>query len=363
MIETPVIFWADQARIQVICSNKHIQFGHIEVEDRPIPAKHQNDEAGIDAAAYLPESIWEFLSTLQSSQAIKTLILDKSLDAKWHKIPWERLNCRGQKLAQFWRVIRFARVIESNAESAFLRHNNLVWDQWENDSVSALSDVTTRLCKIEKIEKYVKDGIDVSGYRRLVIFAHGGETANCLFFTKEGECWNPRLPKTLPPEIFIMACTSYDSNLHDFIVQCLERGAKTIICGHGKLDEQSMLAAVAEFIREEKPAYQTLWKLQEKTSNKKDGDVHWLRLYGDAPISEFDFALFQAFQTNQFEPAFEQFKALGFQTLLEQTQAGKNHWQLTQHCLLSCALYLAEKEAHSELDSLRQQLKNKPIQY
>lgn len=362
MIETPVIFWEDEQRnIHAICSNQYICFGEISVNQNQIPSEHQFDGSGIDVAAYLPEKIWAFLLSIQDPQKTNTLILDKSLTDAWHKIPWERLNWRGQKLAQFWKIIRLANVIETSNEKAFSVQNTLIWDQWENDDLSVLSEMTRR-CKIKQIQKDVDDGIDVGGYRRLVIFAHGGEKDDRLFLDNEKKPWNPELPKTLPPEVFIIACASYHGNFHQFVQQCLARGAKTVICGHGKLDAQSMLDALATFVNEEKPAYEILWELQAKTDDKKLGDVNWLRIYGDAPISEFDFTLFKSFQTNKFEPVFKQFKALGFQTLLEQTQANKNHWQLTQHCLLSCALYLAEKEAHSELESLRQQLKNIPIQ-
>ena len=353
MIQIPVIFWANQNGIHAICNDKSVQFGQIEIMNHFIAPAYQRDGSGIDAASYLPECIWNFLSSFV--EKVSTLILDKSLPEQWHKIAWERLNWRGRKLGDLWHVVRLATIQKTTYTPSHLR-NTLIWDQWENDRLSELNNVTIRF-KIKQIEQDIQSGLDVGGYRRFIIFAHGGETQDCLFLDNKGLCWNPTIPKTLPPEVFIIACANHGSNFHDFILQCLQNGAKTVICGHGKLDELAMIEALSIFVNSDEPAYQTLWRLKSTVPQKRDGDVHWLRFYGDACISELDFAVFNAFQESKFDRVFKEFKELGLQSLLNHIRGSASVWQITKQILLSSALYLAEKEAHAEMNSLRNELK------
>jgi hypothetical protein len=88
-----------------------------------------------------------------------------------------------------------------------------------------------------------------------VIFAHGGENEDCVLLDKNGQHWDLTLPKTLPEEVLIIACASYDGNLHDLAVQCLERGARNVVCGHGKLNHKSMIAILSEWVTHRASAY------------------------------------------------------------------------------------------------------------
>jgi len=346
--------WADsQNCIHVLSPEQHFELGLLEVPDSP-SKNDQTRNNGIDAAGLLPASLWALLAAHYATEHGMTLMLDKSLPRPWHSLAWERLNWRGAKLGTFIKVVRYA---QPATEQQKRSGETLIWDQWPGNEFKGVINQRQgikRRFKHEQIEQDIQSGRDLGHFARLVIIAHGGENEATALLDKSGQAWDIELPATLPYEVLILACASYQGNFHDLAVACLERGARTVICGHGLLNAALIASALAVWLDTNGAAHETLWELQTQEL-PEPGGVHWLRYYGDAPVTNYDRLTVNFFQQpNQPNPVTELSKLVNEDNddaieafLQDMKGSSTTYWPLTQFWLLPVVLYWAEKNSHA----------------
>lgn len=358
---TTLCLWAEPSgRICTLSPECFQQWDAFDLPENP-PAHEQTRAHGIDAAGFLPTPLWAWLSEYFNARPI-SLLLDRSLPAGWHTLAWEQLNWRGVKLGTRLSVCRYAAATASYPHAT---GNTLIWDQWEGpqfDPLRARHHVERRF-KRNQIDQDLQTGRDIGHFARLIILAHGGPSDATLLLDKSGNPWQIELPATLPPEVYVIACASYDGNLHAFATACLERGAKTVICGHGKLDAVRMNAALLALLDAEQSPDQTLRDLQRQDGLRQAGGVHWLRYYGAVPLAPYDRLTLAFYQQSIGDNPFTN---LSRQLEKEGPEAIKNFlhtaqktaeacWPLTQYWLLPLAAYWAEKHDHAVMLRLKSQ--------
>jgi tetratricopeptide (TPR) repeat protein len=181
---------------------------------------------------------------------------------------------------------------------------------------------------------------------------------------KTGQPWQIEFPATLPPEVYLIACASYDGNLHALATHCLDRGAQTVVCGHGKLDARQMAAALSSFLDTGQSPCQILRALQAQDAARQPGGVHWLRYYGAVPLAPYDrltLAFYQqSSRNNPFTKLSRQLEEEGAQAISDFLTTVANpangFWPLTQYWLLPLAAYWAEKHDHALMQKLKTRL-------
>ncbi len=357
--------WADsQNAIHALSPERHVELGLLEVPDSP-PQNDQTRTNGIDAAGFLPELLWELLAPPHAEEHPLILMLDKSLPRPWHTLAWEQLNWRGAKLGSFLKVIRYA---QPATEQPHRSGETLIWDQWPDNKFKEVihqRQGIERRFKREQIERDIQSGRDLGHFARLVIIAHGGESEAKLLLDKSTkQAWDIRWPATVPYEVLILACAPYQGNFHGLAVACLERGARAVICGHGRLNAALMASALAFWLDADSAAHETLWALQAQQPSEPGG-VHWLRYYGDAPVTAYDrltLGFFQHPEDPKKNPVTELSKSVNDEkqgTVIAFLQAMKDsattYWPLTQFWLLSVVLYWAEKNKHALFAPIKKQ--------
>lgn len=353
-----VYFWADaEGIVHALAPDRQVSLGSIVMPESP-PQNEQTRPNGIDARAFLPKPVWGFLES--HLQCMGGLVLDKSLPSAWHTLAWEQLNWRGNKLGGFLLVFRYAQpASEWHAPTG----KTLCWDQWEDDTFKAVLSRPgiVRRFKREQIEEDYKSGSDLGHFDRLVLLAHGGENNDTILLDKQGHPWNVNLPATLPFEVLIFACASYDGNFHDLAVDCLKHGAKSVVCGHGQLNADLMRSALSAWLDSKTPAYETLPMLRA-AALPEQGGLHWLRYYGEVPITDYDKYTWRFFlhpkrpnPVNELSWLIENNGHARILFLQAMKESATDYWPLTQFWLLPLALYWAEKDWHALLPVLKKQ--------
>lgn len=355
-----IYLWADnQGHLFALSPLHYLPLGQL-TPPANLPANEQTRPNGIDAAGFLPEPLWTLLVAHHLSQI--TLILDRSLSRAWHTLAWEHLHWRGTKLGIRLQVIRYAQpVLNPMPRSG----KTLIWDQWPGDEFAALikgRHHIERRHKLEQIEQYIRLGTDVGHFARLIIIAHGGENEDVILQNKSRDPWDIQLPATLPPEVLLVACASYHGNFHNLAVACLERGAQSVICGHGPLNAELMNQALIAWLDGDThvPAHEALLRLQKQDQIGQQGGVHWLRYYGDIPMRAYDRLTLDFFQKpdkpNPFEisdKTIDTGNTDAIRVFLNEIENETGYCSLTQYWLLPLALYWAEKYNHALKNNLK----------
>jgi len=284
---TELCLWQDgEGALHALSPTGHKGFGALSAPKNR-SAHEQTLTVGIDAADLLPKPLWDWLALHLGQPCV--LLLDASLPRTWHTLAWETLNWRGKKLGDWLRIVRYATKAGQTFDG---RAGSLVWDQWPGPEFKALWPLFHGERRFERgrIETDVRSGRDVGHFARLVIIAHGGESDAVCLLDQSGEAWHLQLPATLPPEVLILACTSYQGNVHDMAVHCLERGARAVICGHGQLNAELMAGFLGDWLQEHADPvlrpYKRLWHVQGQ-AREEQGGVRWLRYYGEVALHEY----------------------------------------------------------------------------
>lgn len=357
MVNT-LCLWKDvEGRICALSPDRFERWIGVKAPENP-PEKEQLRANGIDAAGFLPEPLWRWLSAYFNEVSIE-LLLDRSLPSAWHKLAWEQLNWRGRKLGECVSVCRHATVTEQCLPAI---GDTLIWDQWPGPEFASLwqRHGIERRRKRSQIEQDLQRGRDVGHFARLIVLAHGGENQSAPLLDRDGQPWPIAWPATLPPEVYLIACASYDGNLHDLAAACLERGAQTVVCGHGKLDAKQMAAALSLFLDAGQTPCQTLRNLQAQDMPRQPGGVQCLRGYGSVSLSPCDrltLAFYQRSGGNPFTTLSRQLEKEGSRAISDFLTTVANpangFWPLTQSWLLPLAAYWAEKHDHALMQKLK----------
>ncbi len=322
-------------------------------------ARIAQNPAGIELKAVLPEPVWRRL--LESD--FDTLLLGQNLPEAWQVFPWEQLTERGQRLDERFQVIRYATVLDAPQETI---QGTLCWHQWPDADFGWLEDQPNveLIRQLKQITRSVQSGEDLGRYARLVILAHGGERLDFPLKDRDDNDWPIQWPKTLPPEVWIVACASDQGNMHPLAIDCLQHGAARVVCGHGRLDARLIGAILKARLEQPETPLNHFLEEQRKAQSRHPGSVHQLRYYGEAPLDRYErmtLAFYQ--QPDRPNPtlgllAVKDDEAL---RLLTEIRTHPERWSpLTLSWLLPCALYLAEKQQHGLLPELQSRYRQLP---
>ncbi len=360
-----IYLWQDDKnQLHCLTPDQHTQqpMPELEIDSAQIT---QN---AMDAAACLPETVW---AALKGEQAT-TWVLDASLPQSWPRLAWEQLSHRGHPLEAWLQVIRYAQIQDS---ALTVGSKTLIWHQWPDDDFTELSQDARVKCRssLKLIQRQIEHHEDLGGYQRLIILAHGGESDSVPLLDKQGQPWDIQWPVTLPPEVWIMACANHNGNMHTLATECLQRGARRVVCGHGRLNARLMQSLLLARLQQPEIPLSEFLSVQRPSQPQEAGGVQALRYYGEIKIEAFERQTLGFYQqagssssliSQTIKAHAEKAQALPFLNQVENGLSTQNWTPLTLSWLLPSALYLAEKYRHDLMPSLTdryQQLeKNEP---
>lgn len=223
-----------------------------------------------DAPVNPDTSLREVLPALAeafASPTWDTLVLDISLPEPWQRLEWEALCMDGKALGQVCSVVRLAagpsvrpdapldaprgRVLVVTPLAADDQVRQAVNRLVHHESLRDVNHWGTSKA-LGRIAQEWRPGRDLAAeFSDLVIFAHGGESDASMVLDAQDRPWldkHEELPR-FPPRVWLFVCSNHQGNLTPLVQRMLERGARQVLYGHGKLEADTMVEVFTSWLQ------------------------------------------------------------------------------------------------------------------